>query len=313
MESVKSISIYFDLIFICRIFSASIAFINVAKNRGIFKREDCEFGSLLGDYFSDSCFPGSRSIFHNPAASNPETLCTLCQIHFLETTSAPVRALANRLGDDDDQAEDEPDNIEGGDGDENLPFIPNRSINCAAAPSNRYYGTRGALACLSEIGEIAVIEHQNLAQHAQALNIEEHDFRILCKNGSLAANTGFNVDPACFLTTIVDGEVVIRRRSDKNAGIINALLSLDKYLQNDPDFKMYNIFSGERNLLFEDSSLGLVSPSDSGLSQSVQNYIKLFEDVENCIEETGGAQSIAINVLLTFTLVAFTSLIRTFN
>lgn len=41
------------------LFAASIAFVNVAKGRGIFKREDCEFGPLLGSYFADSCFPVS--------------------------------------------------------------------------------------------------------------------------------------------------------------------------------------------------------------------------------------------------------------
>lgn len=290
--------------------SASIAFINIAKGRGIFKREDCEFGKLLGGYFGDSCFPGSRSVFHDPTASNPETLCTLCQTHLQDTTTMRAIPLSDRSNGEEG---DEPavDTIEGADDDsQNIPFIPNRSINCAAAPSNRFYGTRGALACLNEIGEVAVIEHQNLNDHAEALKLQPNDFRIICRNGSLAAYPGFDVDSACFLTTIVDGEVVVRRNSDKHAGIVNALLSLDKYLQNDPDFKMYNVFAGVKNLLFEDSSLGLISPLDTALSQSVQNYIQLFEDVENCIEETGGAQSAAINILLTFSLVLFTSLIR---
>jgi hypothetical protein len=305
------------------IFPASIAFINIAKSRGIFKREDCEFGQVLGAYFADSCLPGSRSLFHDPDAMNPETLCTLCQTHMMETTTAAViRPMNAGLDDDydseahgdgrnDARAMPEPPQIEGADDDsQNILFVPNRAVNCAAAPSNRFYGTKGALTCLHEIGEVAVLEHQNLHQHAANLSLDQNSFRILCRNGSLAAYPGFDVDPACFLTTIVDGEVVIRRNSTKNQSVINALLSLDKYLQNDPDFKMYNIFTGEKNLLFEDSSLGLVSPSDKALSQSVQNYIKLFEDVENCIEETGGAQSIAINnILLTFSIVAFTAFI----
>lgn len=296
---------------------ASIAFINVAKSRGIFKREDCEFGQLLGGYFGDSCLPGSRSIFHDPKTSNPESLCTLCQTHLFETTTVQaIRGMSDQINGDgeegDGEAKPEGDGIEGADdADTNtIPIIPNRSIDCAAGPMNRFYGSRGALTCLAEVGEIAVVEHQNLTRHAAALNIDPTNFRILCRNGSLAANPGFDVDPSCFLTTIVDGEVVTRRNSDKNAGIINALLSLDKYLLNDPDFKMYNIFAGERNLLFEDSALGLVSPnSTQALSQSVQNYIKLFEDVDNCIEEKGGAMSITINVLLTSTLVLFASLI----
>lgn len=293
--------------------AASIAFINVAKNRGIFKREDCEFGRLLGAYFGESCFPGSKSVFHDPTTSNPETLCSLCQTHLVDsTTPVAIRPLADQVdADEDEENRVTDDGIEGDEDDDShdIPFVPNRATDCAAAPSNRYYGTRGALSCLSEIGEIAVIEHQNLAQHARNLSLNPTDFRILCRNGSLAAYPGFDVDPPCFLTTIVDGEVVIRRRSDRQ-GITNALLSLDKYFNNDPDFKMYNIFSSERNLLFEDSALGLVSPKEESLSSSVQNYVKLFEDVENCIEETGGAHAIAINILLTFSLVLFTAFIR---
>lgn len=258
--------------------------------------------------------PGSRSVFHDPSATNPESLCALCQTRLLETTTAgairPMAVLADGEAVDGEKRE-AADGIEGADDEHIVPQnIPNRQVNCDAAPSNRYYGTRGALTCLHEIGEIAVIEFQNLAHHAQNLSLTPEHFRILCRNGSLAANPGFDVDESCMLTTIVDGEVVIRRKSDKNAAIINTLLSLDKYLQNDPDFKMYNIFNGERNLLFEDSSLGLVSPKDSALSTSVTNYIKLFEDVENCIEETGGAVVAATNIILTITLVLFTSLIR---
>lgn len=211
---------------------------------------------------------------------------------------------------DDDKTYDETlEGIEDDDG--NIAFVPNRAINCAASPENRFFGTRGALTCLNEIGEVAVLEHQRLFEHARDLKLNPSDFRILCRNGSLAAYTGFDVDPACFLTTIVDGEIVVRRHSDKNAGIINALLSLDKYLQNDPDFKMYNIFQGERDLLFEDSSLGLVSvAANQTLSQSVQNYIKLFADVENCIEDTGAAGGVrAFSILLTLTIVLFTTLI----
>lgn len=224
----------------------------------------------------------------------------------------PVPRVAN-IEDVDKDIEPAPqsDGIEGDDDEsQDVPFIPNRSINCAASPSNRFYGNRGALTCLNEIGDIAVIEHQNLVEYARDLVLNPNDFRILCRNGSLAAYAGFDVDPGCFLTTIVAGEVVVRRHSAQNAGIINVLLSLDKYLQNDPDFKFYNIFEGERNLLFEDSALGLVSPNDTALSQSVQNYIQLFQDVENCIEETGGAQSVGINLVLTFSVVLFTTLIR---
>lgn len=187
---------------------------------------------------------------------------------------------------------------------------PSFAIDCEAQSTNRFYGSRGALSCLSEVGDVAVIEHQRLHEHAKSLNLDPNDFRILCRNGSLAADTGFDVDAACFLTTIVDGEVVVRRNSGKSESIVNVLLSLDKYLQNDPDFKMYNIYANETNLLFEDSAIGLVSPKDPSLSEAVQNYIQLYDDVENCISETDGAQTIAINLILTISFAIFTLLIK---
>ena len=291
---------------------ASIAFINVAKGRGIFKREDCTFGPLLASYFNESCLPGSLSIFHDPTVSNPQNLCSLCQTQLLQTTTQAIKALAGEVEYDEyGNKMATPDGIEGDEEfDENVPHIPNRSINCAASISNRFYGTRGALTCLNEVGEIAVLEHQNLADHARALNLNPENFRILCRNGSLASTTGFDVDPSCFLTTIVDGEIVVNRNSSRNMGILNALISLDLYLQSDPDFKMYNIFSGAKDLLFEDSALGLVAPDSEELSDSVKNYIQLFSDVENCINDTDSAQQTTFNLLLSLSLILFTILIR---
>lgn len=297
---------------------ASIAFINVAKSRGIFHREQCQFGSMLGNFFGDSCLPGSRSIFHDPEASNPEKLCSLCQTQLhLSTTTERIIPLAGAL-EDDEENEDEtytPDGIEGSEDEAPLAIVPNRAVNCAASVTNRFYGTRGALTCLNEVGEIAVLEHQRLIEHANAMNLDPNNFRIICRNGSLANAPGFDVDDNCFMTTLVDGEIVVRRNNPKNLGIVNALLSLDTYLKSDPDFKLYNVFSGERDLLFEDSALGLVSPNNTDeLSTSVQNYIKLFQDVENCISETGadGAASLqtTFTLLLSFTLILFTMVIR---
>lgn len=88
-------------------------------------------------------------------------------------------------------------------------------------------------------------------ESASRLNMNEHDFRIMCRNGSLAENTGFTVDEDCALTTIVDGEIVVQRNSPKAAGIISAMNSFDTYFRTDPDFKMYNVFAGVQDLLFK--------------------------------------------------------------
>lgn len=257
---------------------ASIAFINVGKTRGIFDRQECDYGRLLGEFFSDSCAPGSRDSLHDPRGENPESLCALCRA--LE----PVPL--GKDGGEHEGSADVPDDVEehltGVQGKTEILATVDRNVNCAANVNNPFYGTRGALNCLATQGEVAIVEVQNLAEHARALNMTPSDYRILCRNGSLAAYTGFQVDEDCYLTTIVDGEIVVSRQSSKTAGIINALSSLDVYLQNDPDFRMYNIFGGVKNLLFEDSALGLVSPQHAELSHAVQNYIRLFENVEDC-------------------------------
>lgn len=262
---------------------ASIAFINVGKTRGIFDLHECNYGRLLGDFFSNSCAPGSRDSLHDPRGENPESLCALC--HALVPVPLATRDGGDEEGEEEystdvpDDVEDQPTGIQGKN---EITVTVDRNVNCAANTNNPFYGTRGALNCLATQGEVAIVEIQNLAEHARALNINPNDYRILCRNGSLAAYPGFQVDEDCYLTTIVDGEIVVRRQSSKTAGIINALSSLDVYLQHDPDFRMYNIFGGVKNLLFEDSALGLVSPQHAELGHAVQNYIRLFENIEGC-------------------------------
>lgn len=90
-----------------------------------------------------------------------------------------------------------------------------------------------------------------IIDHARDLRLNPDNYRILCRNGTLAARTGFIVDEDCYLTTIVDSEVVVRQSNSSITDIINTLLSLDRYFINDPKFKMYNIYGGIRNLVFK--------------------------------------------------------------
>lgn len=91
----------------------------------------------------------------------------------------------------------------------------------------------------------------SIVDHAHALGIDPNEYHIICRNGTLAGHTGFDVEQECALTTIVDGEIVVARDNPKTTGIINALSSYDKYFRSDPDFKMYNSFAGQIDLLFK--------------------------------------------------------------
>lgn len=106
----------------------------------------------------------------------------------------------------------------------------------------------------------------------------------------------------------MDGEIIVRRNDPKSQGIRNALLSLDRYLINDPTFRMYNIFSSERDLLFQDSTLGLSTGQELNLSPSVESYKKLFQDTESCVQSTtGSGNTIVINFyIFVVTLIVLT-------
>lgn len=295
---------------------ASIAFINVGRTRGVFDRNDCNYGRLLGDFFGDSCAPGSRDSLHDPNGLNAETLCALCHTTIVSNDTASSVRAADALEREEestvaqDDLELQPPEVQGR---SDVEGTISRNVNCAANQNNPFYGTRGALNCLLQQGEVAIVEAQNLAEHARVLGMNPDEYRILCRNGSLAANTGFGIDEECVLTTVVDGEIVVRRQSTKSAGIVNALSSLDVYLQSDPDFKMYNIYNGVKNLLFEDSALGLVSTQHTELGHAVQKYIQLFENIEDCKNSAGtttanpggGAAMITINVFMTFLFVVY--------
>jgi hypothetical protein len=275
---------------------ASIAFMNAGKQHKIFRDKNCAMQKVLSTFFSESCMPGSRDAFYDPFITNPESLCELCKtnlIPYKETIDASSEGSSE---------------IEGRD--TKIIRPSNDMINCFADTTNRFYGNRGALACLNEVGDVAVVELQKLKEHAKYHRLNPDDFVIICRNNTRASNTGFDIDSDCPLTTIIDGEIVVKRNSSRTTGIVNALSSLDSYLQIDPDFKMYNIFTGIKDLLFEDSSVGLVSPSSNELSPSVQNYINLFKNVETCFGDGGSAGSVTANLILTLSLVLITFIVR---
>lgn len=280
-----------------------MAFVNVGKSRGFFAKEECDYGLLLSEFFGSSCAPGARDFSHNHGSKSADhdSLCSLCRASPIPFIGIGRSAL---ILDGDVVSEApvevaEPAPVEAGDRSAPEPAVvpqdaasPSLPTTCNADLSNQYYGNQGALRCLSKDGDVAILERQYLDEHATALGLNSADFRVLCRNGSLAAYPGFDVDSDCLLTKIVDGEVVSRRDSEKLAGTVNALISLDKYLQSDPKFKMYNHFNGVKDLLFKDTTFGLESHTSTDVSRPVQNYQNLFVDLEKCAQSTASRRSI---------------------
>ncbi|KAF9800186.1 hypothetical protein SFRURICE_002872 [Spodoptera frugiperda] len=62
--------------------------------------------------------------------------------------------------------------------------------------SNRYFGNNGTIACLAD----------------PANDLEETQFRALCRNNSLALRTGIEIDDGCLLSLVFDSEIVVRSK-----------------------------------------------------------------------------------------------------
>lgn len=184
-----------------------MTFINTGKNRGFFQKRDCNYGRLLSDFFGSSCAPGAHDFGHDPNVTNAESLCSLCRTNILQSVpvaSIPIedplakgmnvysRNICNIFyssyfhiseggseGGDGEvaAAEEQPaeDIVEGVVNDEPAPaVIPderNFKINCNADATNRFYGNLGALRCLSEEGDVAVLELQYLRRTLLFVNI----------------------------------------------------------------------------------------------------------------------------------------------
>lgn len=140
---------------------AQVAFVNVGKGRGFFDKDNCNSGEILNGFFGDSCLPGSQDELHSdPSNTTPDTLCNLCRTAIRPAIVADVMPeFSERV------------NFEEASGDEtedDILIAPrfdinNNNNNCLADTTNRFYSNKGALNCLSEIGDVAIVELQNLS------------------------------------------------------------------------------------------------------------------------------------------------------
>ncbi|XP_018349576.1 PREDICTED: transferrin-like isoform X2 [Trachymyrmex septentrionalis] len=217
-----------------------LSFINAAKKNDIISSKSCDYPLLVSELFSGACTPGIED-FNSSTAISSDVSSKLCS------------ACKN----------------------ENNP-------SCAMNETNRYYGDIGAIQCLiDEAGDIAFIETTNI------LTIESNKYRILCKNGSLAQQSGFIVDEQCALSVTIDSEVVGRKTDDEEISrtdTILALLKLEDWLGYRVNARrsihIYGPFNGIRDLLFKDSSAGLISTSST--KDSVIAYNELLDNIEKC-------------------------------
>ncbi|XP_066586110.1 transferrin-like [Prorops nasuta] len=222
---------------------AWLSFVHVARTENIFSSKSCDYPKHVSQLFSGACTPGIHDRDHSHSRSSEDIISRLCSL-------CPQG---------------------------------NNTERCSANIKNPYYGDAGALQCLADkAADIAFVELKNLNQTI----LGSTKYRILCKNSSLALTPGFKVDDLCPLSITIDSEVVSRRDNSKigSFDISSALLKLDNWLGYEVGISrplhIYDQFDGVSDLLFKDSTQGLVD-KDSNL-EYVKAYKDIFSHVDTC-------------------------------
>lgn len=57
----------------------------MGRSRGIFRKDECNYGRLLASYFGDSCAPGAKDVLHDQrfssrSSNEADSLCKLCSV-----------------------------------------------------------------------------------------------------------------------------------------------------------------------------------------------------------------------------------------
>ncbi|KAK9685647.1 Transferrin [Popillia japonica] len=167
---------------------------------------------------------------------------------------------------------------------------------CATNSTNLYAGNQGALDCLRDVGDFAVITKTDDL-------ILPENVTVMCRNGTLAHNMGMDVDTNCYLTIITTDEIVTRRSDPKNLDIQLMLRESDRRFATDPrsPFKLFGTFDSIPNLLFRDSTPGLDLPDSQ--NPWIRNYQALFRHIDSCKAGSTITQVPSLMVLAIISLV----------
>ncbi|CAG5036906.1 unnamed protein product [Parnassius apollo] len=262
---------------------AYMAFVNTAHERGVISASECDYARAVGEFFNGTCAPGALDASHSltkASSFDSTTLCSVCK---------PAVAAAN-----------------------------SSDFTCAWDYSNTYFGNNGSLACLADPEtHVAFVEMQNIDALFVSLGLQPSQYRALCRNNTLAVNTGTNIDQGCLLAYVVDSEVLSRRNDPLQNSLIVLLDTLDEYFGYNAaagsliNLEMYSPFDGKSDLLFKDTAIGLSEPSSDSANEAARNYIELFKHLDACTSLAPPAPAMASrNFYSLFTLFILTLLTR---
>ncbi|XP_029670879.1 transferrin-like isoform X1 [Formica exsecta] len=219
-----------------------LSFTNIARTDGIISSKSCDYSLLVSKLLSGACTPGIEDADHARTAISADVSSKLCSACRYQNNTS-----------------------------------------CAVNETNRYYNDKGAMRCLSEgVGDVAFVEAANIIKS----DIDPYMYRILCRNGSLAEFPGFKFDEFCALSVTIDSELVGRKNDTQisRTNTVLALLKIEDWLgyRVSPrrPIRIYGPFNSTLDLLFKDSTSGLVTTSST--KKSVLAYKELFSHVDEC-------------------------------
>ena len=153
---------------------ASVAFLNNLRANNLIEPKECNLVTLMDAHFGDSCIPGATDPYPGvPFGSGSEKLCSLCRQPAIPVGPAadPPVVNADVLPEDEnptgrmlqhDEEQAASDHLLLQDWTAEQMEMRNLRGSCDALITNRYFGNKGALRCLDEMGEVAVVELQYL-------------------------------------------------------------------------------------------------------------------------------------------------------
>lgn len=147
---------------------AWLSLINVARSTKLIPNT-CNYPEAIAKLFGGACAPGINDTIYSDVAEKikPEIVEKLCSACRLEANHS----------------------------------------TCSESPDNMYYADHEVLECVKTRGDIGFVELGHIGGKLREGSFNPYEYRVLCKNGSLASNAGFDIDEDCALSITVDSEV----------------------------------------------------------------------------------------------------------
>nr|XP_022909238.1 transferrin-like isoform X1 [Onthophagus taurus]XP_022909239.1 transferrin-like isoform X1 [Onthophagus taurus] len=144
----------------------------------------------------------------------------------------------------------------------------------ASEATNLYFNTSGALKCLEEKGDFAVIVKDPTIKFPTNVS-------VMCKNGTFSMLDSFDVDEGCYLSTVISSEIITRNNDPLNNDSQLAFLEFEYWFSNYPHkpFGLFDSFNNINDLLFKDTTKGLELPSSE--KDIIKNYVKLLDHINH--------------------------------